>query len=133
MSLGFKSTYLANAILNSVLGGADFPAAPSSLQVALYLAAPTATGGGTEVSGGGYGRLSVNNNPANFPTTTDRYKFNGLPWNFGPASADWGAVIWVAVWDDAQLLYAGPLTNPRTVFAGDPFHIPAGGAVFTEI
>ena len=129
---GFKGDHLANAVLNSVLGGAPFPV-PVTVHVALYTAAPTSAGGGTEVSGGGYTRLPVANNSVNFPPTTNQRKTNGSDFLFGTALADWGQIVWAALFDEqGNMLYAGPLSNPKSVFAGDPFKIPAGVAVFTE-
>jgi hypothetical protein len=129
---GFKGDFLANAVLNSALGGAPFPVLVT-VHVALYTAAPTSAGGGTEVSGGGYTRLPIANNETNFPPTADKRKTNGTDFHFGTALADWGLLVWAALFDqNGNMLYAGPLSNPKSVFAGDPFLIPAGGAVFTE-
>ena len=49
------SNYLSNEILDHVFSGNAFTA-PSNYYVALYTVAPTASGGGTEVTGGGYVR-----------------------------------------------------------------------------
>ena len=49
------SDYLENKVLGHVFGGTAYTA-PSTLYVALYTVAPSDTGGGTEVSGGGYAR-----------------------------------------------------------------------------
>ena len=50
---GSKSDYLENEILDHVLGGADY-SRPATVYIALYTAAPTDAGGGTEVTGGSY-------------------------------------------------------------------------------
>src|SRR3972149_2352691 len=50
-----KGDYLELKILDGVLGGPDF-VRPATAYVALYTGAPSDTGGGTEVSGGWYGR-----------------------------------------------------------------------------
>ena len=47
------SDYLENKVVGHVFGGAAYTA-PATLYVALYTSAPSDTGGGTEVSGGGY-------------------------------------------------------------------------------
>ena len=49
------SDYLENKVLGHVFGGTAYTA-PTTLYVALYTVAPSDTGGGTEVSGGGYAR-----------------------------------------------------------------------------
>lgn len=54
---------------------------------------------------------------------------NSTPISFGPATVDWGEVRGVAIYDDASTagneLMRELLPSPRTVFAGDPFRIPA--------
>lgn len=52
-----KSDYLENANLNWLRGTA-FPAAPSTLYVGLYSAAPTDAAGGTEFAGNAYARVA---------------------------------------------------------------------------
>ena len=52
------SDYLEDKVLNHVFGGTAYTA-PSTLYVGLYTAAPSDTGGGTEVSGGSYARKSM--------------------------------------------------------------------------
>ena len=49
------SDYLEDKVLDHVFGGNAYTA-PTTLYVALYTVAPSDTGGGTEVSGGGYAR-----------------------------------------------------------------------------
>jgi hypothetical protein len=52
---GSKSNYLENKLLDHVYGGPDYPR-PATVYVALFTAAPTDSGGGTEVSGSGVSR-----------------------------------------------------------------------------
>lgn len=52
------STYLEAAVLNHVFRNTPLPS-PETVYLALFTAAPTDAGGGTEVTGGGYARAAV--------------------------------------------------------------------------
>ena len=52
------SDFLETKVLDHVFGGTAYTA-PTTLYVALYTAAPTDSGGGTEVSGGAYARQTA--------------------------------------------------------------------------
>ena len=52
------STYLESALLNHVFRNTPLTS-PASIRIALFTAAPTDAGGGTEVSGSGYARQTV--------------------------------------------------------------------------
>ncbi|HZF71881.1 MAG TPA: hypothetical protein VEZ51_00515 [Gemmatimonadaceae bacterium] len=132
---GFKGRDRCNEILDFNLGNGT----PATLYIALFTSAPSATGGGTEVTGGSYARVAKTNNATNFPAASGSSKSSGTDFDFGTASADWGIVTWAAVVETASgalgagdIVYAGPLTTPRTVLNGDSFKIPSAGAVFTE-
>lgn len=131
---GGKGNYLSNKFLNQIFNGASAPA-PGTLYVALYTATPSASGGGTEVSGGSYARVAVTANTTNFPTSSAEQIQNGTTIDFGTASADWGTIVAGAVWDASSggnLLYWGPLATSRTVVNGDSFKFNTNGATFTE-
>lgn len=132
---GFKGTGQCNSVLDFNLGNGS----PATLYIALFTSAPSAAGGGTEVTGGSYARVSKTNNATNFPAASSASKSSGVDFDFGTASADWGTVTWAAVVKTASgalgssdIVYAGPLTVSRNVLNGDSFKIPSGGAVFTE-
>lgn len=131
---GFKSDYLANAILNEVYGAAAF-SAPATLYCALFTVAPTSAGGGTEVTGGSYARVSKTNNTTNFPTTSSKSKTNGTAINFGTATADWGTIVGAA-WFDASsggnMIAYGPFGTSVSVLNGGSFQIAASGMTITE-
>jgi hypothetical protein len=131
---GGKGNFWSNAIL-SLLFGQQSPSAIGTLYFALYTAAPTDAGGGTEVSGGSYARVSVTNNTTNFPTASSQQSQNANLINFGTASANWGTIVAVGVFDastSGNLLYWGPLTVNKTINSGDSFKIAANNATFTE-
>ncbi len=134
---GYKSTYLANKILDHILGGADY-ARPATVYIALFTAAPAADGsGGVEVAGGSYARLAVTNNAVNFPAAVGGIKTNGVAWTWGAPTANWGTLVAAAVMDQAaggNMLYIGPFSINYPVMNGDPaFSIAAGAAQFSEV
>lgn len=99
------------------------PTRPTAWHVALFTAAPGEAGGGTEVSGGSYARLS-----ATFTVSGDLATNSGaLEWP--TAAADWGTISHVAVFDASSggnmLAYAA-LTASKNITTGDVFRIPAG-------
>ena len=131
---GSKSNYLENAILDHVLGGGDFTR-PATVYVALYTVAPTDAGGGTEVSGGSYARVSVTNNATNWPAAASGAKSNGTAITFPTASGDWGTVVAFAILDASSggnFLYWGDLLSSRVVNNGDTASFAPGTLDITE-
>lgn len=129
-----KSTYLANKVLDHVLGGTVFTP-PASLYYGLFTAAPSAGGGGTEVSGGSYARKQITNNTTNNPNASGGSKANGSSIDFPFATAGWGTLTHVAIFDaptGGNMLYYAALTTPRTVNADDAFTFQAGQLTWTE-
>lgn len=97
------SDYLENAIINHIFRGTTFTA-PTTLYIALYTAAPTDAGGGTEVTGGSYARVAVTCNTSNWAATSGT---NGLTSNsnaitFPTATANWGNVVAIGIFDAAS-------------------------------
>jgi hypothetical protein len=127
------SSYLENKINDHVLGGSDYTR-PGTVYFALYTAAPTEAGGGTECSGGSYARVSVTNNSTNFPSSVSGVKANGTAITFPTASANWGTVTAFGVFDAStggNLLYFGTLSASRTVTSGDTARFAAGDFTIT--
>ena len=115
------SNYLSNEILDHVFSGNAFTA-PSNYYVALYTVAPTASGGGTEVTGGGYVRRS-----ATF-TTSATQSTNQSAIEFPTASAAYGTVVAASVMDatsGGNLLAFANLTAAKNIAIGDVLRIPA--------
>src|SRR3989304_3200100 len=118
---GSKADFLENELLDHVLGNAAY-SAPATVYIALYTAAPTDAGGGTEVSGGSYARAAVTNNATNFPAASGGAKANGTEIAFATATADWGTVVAFGIFDAltvGNLLYWGDLTASKAVSSGD--------------
>jgi len=129
-----KSDYLENKILDFLLGGISYTP-PATVYIALFTAAPTDAGGGTEVSGGGYARVAVANNTTNFPPASNGTKSNGTTITFPTATADWGTVVAVGIFDAAtggNLLFWANLTTSKTIQNGDTAQFAVGSLTFTE-
>lgn len=121
------SNYLETALLNAVFRNTPYTS-PAKVYIALYTADPTDEDTGTEVSGGGYARQEIE-----FSAPT-QVAGKGTIENtedivFPIASGDWGNVTHVGVRDAAtggNLLYFGPLENPRMILANDRARFHAG-------
>lgn len=116
------SNYLENKILLHVLSNTAYTS-PTTVYLGLHTADPTDAGTGTEVSGGSYARQSFAS------TISGNAASNTSAIEFPTATASWGTVGWVAVWDNVSggnLLFHGALTASKTIASGDVFRIPAG-------
>jgi hypothetical protein len=126
------SNYLENKLLDAMLRAQTF-SMPSTVYVALYTAAPTAAGGGTEVSGGSYARVAVTSSLTNWAGTqgvgttaassgTSGTTSNNAAITFPAPTAAWGSIVAFGVFDAAtggDLLFFGNLTTSKTVNSGD--------------
>lgn len=104
---------------------------PTVLYIALYTAAPSDAGGGTEVTGGSYARVACNPGDANWSgaSSTSGLTDNVSAITFPTASASWGTVTHLGILDASSggnLLFHGALTASKTVGSGDTFSIAAG-------
>ena len=130
-----KSDYLENEILDHIFSAATWTA-PDPVYIALFTAAPSDAGGGTEVSGGAYARASVTNNATNFPAASGGAKSNGTAITFTQASgANWGTITHFAVFDASSagnMLYWGTVTPNKAVNDGDTASFAVGDLDFTE-
>lgn len=127
------SDFLENEILDHILGGADY-ARPANLFFALYTAGPTDAGGGTQVSGSNYARVSVTNNATNFPAATAGQKKNGSVITFPTASGTWGTVTHVGIFDASSggnLLMHAALASSKLIENGDTPSWPIDALTFS--
>lgn len=116
------SDYLETKVLDHVFAGTAYTA-PSTLYVALFTAAPSDSGGGTEVSGGGYARQTIT-----FTTSGDTTS-NSAAVEFPTATANYGTVTHVGIYDASsagELMAWAALTSSKTIETGDVFRIPSG-------
>jgi hypothetical protein len=119
---------------------------PTTLFIALYTVNPSDTGGGTEVTGGSYARVSVASTLANWAgtqgagTTTASSGTGGVTSNnnnitFPAPTANWGVVTGFGIFDAStggNLIIQSPLTANKTVNNGDAAPaFPPGSLVIT--
>ena len=104
---------------------------PTEWFIALYTAAPSDSGGGTEVAGNGYSRQAVAFGAASSPDgTTD----NTGTVSFTAAGGDWGTITHVGIFDastNGNLLWHGALAASRTVNDGDTLSFAVGAVTLT--
>jgi hypothetical protein len=106
---------------------------PTNLYYGLLTAAPSDTGGGTEVTGGSYARVTVASSLVNYAgtqaaaSTTASSGSSGTTSNnaaitFPAPTANWGVVSHFGVYDatsGGNLLFWGALTVSKTINNGD--------------
>lgn len=119
---------------------------PATLYAALYTAAPSNAGGGTEVAGSGYARAAIASSmvawagtqaagSTSASTGTGGRISNNAELAYPTPTADWGVVGWEALHDAATLgntLWWRSLASPKSILAGHsaPTH-PAGSLGIT--
>lgn len=104
---------------------------PTAWYVALYTAAPSDSGGGTEVSGGGYSRQAVTFAAASTPGGTTS---NSGAVSFTASGGNYGTVTHIGIMDNStggNLLWHGALTASKTVNDGDTLEFSAGNIDLT--
>ena len=99
---------------------------PTAWYVGLFTAAPSDTGGGTEVSGSAYARVVTGTISGSGTATTFT---NAAAIEFAAASGgNWGTIGWAGIFDASTggtLLAWAPLTTSKAINDGDIFRIPA--------
>jgi hypothetical protein len=101
---------------------------PTAWYVGLFTAAPSDTGGGTEVTGNGYARVATGTMTISgtSPTTAT----NAAAIEFAAASGgNWGSIGWAAIFDastSGNMIAWAALSTARTINDGDVLRIPAG-------
>ena len=124
--------YTENLVLNWLLT-TNSATRPTAWYVGLFTAAPSDTGGGTEVSGNGYARAATGTISVSgtSPTTAT----NAAAIEFAAASGgNWGTITYAAIFDASSggnMLAWAALTTSRTINDGDVFRIPAGSLTVT--
>jgi hypothetical protein len=104
---------------------------PTAWYVALYTAAPSDSGGGTEVSTGGYARQSVTFDAASSPGGTTS---NNNTVSFTASGASYGTVSHIGIFDNVSggnLLWHGSMTASKTVADGDTLEFSIGNIDLT--
>ena len=110
----------ASTLLNTSLRSGTY-------YLALFLTDPTASGTGTEVSGGGYARKIINFSAPSLVSGKEQVS-NSAPVDFGTLVAYWG--IYDAL-TAGNLLWYGSFTRSKNVLNGDAITVSAGAIVCT--
>ena len=123
------SDYTENLALTYLLTSGS-ATRPTAWYVGLHTADPTDAGTGAEVSTSGtaYTRKTVA-----FTVTNDTASNSGTV-TFNAATANWGTISHVGVWDAASggnLLFHGSVTSAKTIETGDTFQISTGNLDIT--
>lgn len=138
------SDYLENKLVDHLFRAQTF-AAPATLHVGLLTAAPSDSGGGTEVSGNSYARVAVTTALTAFAGTqsagsttassgTGGQTSNNAVVTFPTPTGTWGNVTHFGIYDAASggnLLFWGALTIAKTINQGDTVSFPAASLTVT--
>lgn len=122
------SDYAETAIADWIAGGAT-PTRPSARHLALFTAAPSDSGGGTEVSGNGYARQAMTFGAASSGVTS-----NTSTHTFTASGGNWGTITHFGIFDastSGNLLWHGALTTSRTVNNGESLTVASGAFTLT--
>lgn len=120
---------------------------PTNLYIGLLTAAPSDTGGGTEVTGGSYARVTYASSLANWAGTqaaasttastgTGGTTSNNTAITFPAPTANWGTITHFGIYDASSagnLLFWGALTASKTVNNGDAAPSFAAAALSIQI
>lgn len=126
-----KSDYAENKV-NELLVGKTAFTLPTAY-VALYTAAPSDSGGGTEVTGGSYARKSTA--ASDWAASSGGSISNAAVITFVTATGSWGTVTHFGVHDAStagNLLWWGALGTSKTIANGDSASWAIGALVHTE-
>ena len=119
--------YTENLVLTWLFTGSS-ATRPTAWYVGLFTAAPSDTGGGTEVTGNGYARVATGTLSVSGTSPTNCT--NAAAIEFAAASGgDWGTITHIAIFDadtSGNMLGWAALTTSRTINDGDIIRIPAG-------
>ena len=131
------SDYLENKMVDQLFRGQTAPTT-STLYVALLTAAPSDSGGGTEVSGGAYARVAVTSSLTNWSGTqsagsttassgTGGQTSNNIATTFPTPSSTWGTATHFGIYDAStggNLLFHGALSIAKTINESDTVTFP---------
>lgn len=138
------SDFLENRLIDQLFRGQAAPTT-TTLHVGLLTAAPSDSGGGTEVSGGSYARVAVSSSLANWAGTQSAgstvassgsggQTSNNVAITFPTPTAGWGNVTHFGIYDAStggNLLFWGALTIAKTINQADTVTFPAASLSIT--
>lgn len=135
---GLSDTYELKA-LDALLGNNFASAAgiPATVYAAAMNVSPTDSTFGTEVTGGGYGRVAIVQNATNWPAAAAGQKKNGVEIAFPVATGAWTTANAMAVLDHAtnslaaNVFMYGNLGAAKTIASGETAKVAVNGFVVT--
>ena len=122
------TNYAENELTDHLLGTGAYTA-PTNVYLALFTAAPSDSGGGTEVTGNAYAREQTT-----FGAASNGVASNTAALSFTAAGGNWGTVTHVAVMDAltaGNMLVQRAITTQRTVNDGETLEFAIGAVTFT--
>lgn len=122
------SIYAQQKLLDHMLKTASFTV-PANIYVALYTAAPSDSGGGTECSGTNYARMVCNAWNAATSASPSIADNTSIITFATPGAGGWGVVTHFGLFDTiggTNLLGWAALGTPKTINAGDTVTFAAG-------
>ena len=121
------SDYAENKILDHCLGKTSWTM-PTSIKLGLFTSDPGEATGGTEVTGGSYARQTFTVDTAVAGATQ-----NAAEIAFPVATADWGIIGWVVIYEAAteSRIWHGALTATKEIKTDDQFKIATGALDIT--
>lgn len=130
------SNYTENGVLNHLFKAVNFPS--PSLYMGLFqsdagLESNEIASAAEVVDASSYARVNINDF-GGFSTSVAGQTSNTQDLDFNVALTDWGTVTHTAILDAAtggNVIAWGPLTNPRTLYAGDALKVRAGACVIS--
>jgi hypothetical protein len=117
--------YTENKVLDHVVGKTSFTM--PSIWIALFTAAPSDTGGGTEATGGSYARKSTAG--ADWAAASGGATSNAAAITFVTPSASWGTVTHFALMDAStagNMIAWSSLTTPQAIGTGNTVSFAIG-------
>lgn len=115
---------LENSILSDIFG--------SDVDIALYTVSPTDSGGGTEVTGGSYARVTVPSSAWSTPAGSGSINNANASITFATPTASWGTIVAFGIIKASDLLLYGAVSPSVDVVLGDnPVRFKAGDLVVT--
>ena len=139
------TNFLENSLIDQIFRAQTAPTT-GTLYISLYTVAPTDAGGGTEVSGFGYARVTVTSSLANWAGTQSAGSSTASSGTSGqtsnnnaitfptPTGGGWGTVVAFAIMDASSggnMLLQGVLTISKTINEADTVSFPASSLAVT--
>lgn len=119
----------AETLIANFIANAQTATRPTAWHLAIFTAAPSDAGGGTELSGNGYARQAITFGAASSGVTS-----NTSTHTFTASGGNWGACTHFGIFDASSagnLLWHGALTASRTINDGESLTVAAAAFTLT--